>query len=96
MFFFQVNKRWQPPILHDEELQNQIDKFNFDYKEITKAIAGKKTDPEESKEREEEEKEITFSTKKRGRGAPKKEARAKSVPEKKRNKPKKSIFQLYL
>ena len=58
---------------------NQIDKFNFDYKEITQAISGKKTDPEESKEREEEEKEITFTTKKRGREAQNKKLERKAL-----------------
>ena len=62
---FLINKRWQPPHIEDEELQNQIDKFSFDYQEITQAITGQNTNSEESKEKNEEEKEITFTQKKR-------------------------------
>lgn len=94
---FVINSRWQPPLLNNNELQAQIDGYNFNPNKVAKLLQDElKVDSnsdkgENDKEEEKDIGDIKFPLKKTGKGAPKKEKRARSILE--RKPAKKSNFQ---
>jgi len=88
---FDINKRWQPPLMNSNEFNLKIDNYSFDSNLVSKYL-NKNICPIEKKEvPKEEERENSFKAVVKGKGTPRKKKRMKS-PNEKRKKTRTKVF----